>query len=109
MIADTSDENDTPGSQLSSRDQGEGAGGVITQGWGLDLQWQLSSTEVEEFKTYKRGDGQAAQFLSSKFIQRRMEQCIDDYATRMEMMKREKRDVSLRQQRLKEEERRKKS
>ncbi|KAL0067462.1 Mitochondrial GTPase 1 [Marasmius tenuissimus] len=58
--------------------------GSATQGWGFDFEWQVSSEDMA-----KPGTGD-----SGHFVQRKMEECIDNYNVECEQEEREERNIS---------------
>lgn len=57
-----------------------------TQGWGFDFQWRLESNDVPTGKTRE-----------ARFVQDKMESCIDEYLTNMEREDTEENNVSATQ------------
>ncbi|KAF5369096.1 hypothetical protein D9758_003074 [Tetrapyrgos nigripes] len=81
-------------SQLDSRASGlllDSASRSITQGWGFDFEWQLSSEELENQNRVKNGavDGQ--------LVQRKMEECIERYLVESEREENDANNISATQ------------
>ncbi|KAK1232467.1 Mitochondrial GTPase 1 [Marasmius sp. AFHP31] len=59
-------------------------GGSATQGWGFDFEWQVSSEDMVKSGTGDSGD----------FVQRKMEECIDNHNVECEQEEKEERNIS---------------